>query len=170
MWVYILIDRNSANDSISILIIIHTHSHSHTHGSVLQLRDSKCYATFIFITYARFSFLFSAFCFSFSVFLCLWLSRFSIYTCICPFTLFNSFFLGFFRLFSFRYIFLLYKLNLAYWLSRSKYVSFTQFVWFIDSFAFVILLYISRCVYIYISMFVLFVSLSIRLEFVISWA
>lgn len=152
MWVYILIDRNSANDSISILIIIHTHSHSHTHGSVLQLRDSKCYATFIFITYARFSFLFSVFCSLFFVFifLCLWLSRFSIYTCICPFTLFNSFFLGFFRLFSFRYIFLLYKLNLAYWLSRSKYVRFTQFVWFIDSFAFVILLYIYLYVCIYI--------------------
>lgn len=38
-----------------------------------------------------FSFLFFVF-----VFLCIWLSRFSIYTCICPFTLFNSFFLGFF--------------------------------------------------------------------------
>lgn len=71
---YILIDRNSANDSISVLIIIHTHSHSHTHGSVLQLRDSKCYATFIFITYARFSFLFSAFCFPFSFF--------SVYDCL----------------------------------------------------------------------------------------
>lgn len=71
--------------------------------TVLQLRDSKCYmlhlCVFFFIIYARFRFLL------FRFYLCFWLSRFPIYTCICPFTFIYFFFfvLGFLHFVSYFY-------------------------------------------------------------------